>query len=82
MSESDLFQSQMFSDKIQTSEDDSGPENNYGAVELEAVESYQDEPLAHRLRPKKDVNKDRCRKWILMASTSPLVSQDMKKKPS
>ena len=47
----------MSSDEIQTSEDESGSENNYGAVELEAMEPYQAEPLArNRLRPKRDVN--------------------------
>ena len=47
----------MFSDEIQTSEDDSALKNNYGALELEAVEPYQDEPFArNRLRPKRDIN--------------------------
>ena len=70
----------MFSDKIETSEDESWPENNDGAVELEAVEPYQDALLArNRLRPKRNVNYDRVEELDSDGISSPLLSPGIRK---
>ena len=80
ISDSDWSQSQMFSDKIETSEDESWPENNDGAVELEAVEPYQDALLArNRLRPKRNVNYDRVEELDSDGISSPILSPGIRK---